>query len=139
MFVTLPPDLDKSYLAEAKSVPLARSAVTRLAARHGMTGDSLDAVRLAVTEAVTNAVRHAYRDRAGLVHLMAVVTGGELWVLVADDGCGHRTPAAQPGLGLGLTVIAQHSDTYVITERATGGTEVRMRFPIWSASAPSDR
>ena len=39
--------------------------------------------------------------------------------------------AAQiPGLGWGLTVIAKITEEYVITERATGGTEVRMRFPI---------
>jgi diguanylate cyclase (GGDEF)-like protein/PAS domain S-box-containing protein len=49
---------------------------------------------------------------------------------VADDGCGYQPPSQNPGLGWGLTVIAQLSQEYVITERATAGTEVRMRFPI---------
>ena len=51
-------------------------------------------------------------------------------MLVADDGCGFQTPAQKPGLGLGLTLIANVSEEYVVMERATGGTELRMRFPL---------
>ncbi len=100
-------------------------------------GDQLDSVRLAVSEAVTNVVRHAYPGRTGAIHLLAVVTTGqELWVLVADDGCGYQTPSTQPGLGLGLTIIAQLSEEYIITQLSTGGTEVRMRFPIRPRATP---
>ncbi|HET9125071.1 MAG TPA: ATP-binding protein [Solirubrobacteraceae bacterium] len=123
-------ELSESYPAVAGSIPRARRAVAQYAARNGIGGELLDGIRLAVSEAVTNVVMHAYPDRSGAVHVTAAVAGAELWVLVADDGCGHRTPSRQPGLGWGLTVIAQHSRDYVITERALGGTEVRMRFPI---------
>jgi serine/threonine-protein kinase RsbW len=122
--------LSESYPAVAKSIPHARLAVTQFAARSGVAGEPLDAVRLAVTEAVTNAVKHAYPETTGAFHVTAAVTGGELWVLVADDGCGYQTPSRHPGLGCGLTIIAQLSEEYVITERATGGTEVRMPFRI---------
>lgn len=107
-------------------------AVTQLAIRSGIAGELLDEIRLVVTEAVTNAVRHAYPEPTGTdaFHVTAAVVGNELWVLVADDGCGYQTPSRDPGLGLGLTLIAQFSEEYVITERATGGTEVRMRFPM---------
>jgi anti-sigma regulatory factor (Ser/Thr protein kinase) len=130
-------ELGESYLAVASSIPHARSAVTQFAARSGIAGEQSDAVRLAVTEAVTNAVKHAYPETTGAFHVAAAVTGEELWVLVADDGCGRQTPSQRPGLGWGLTLIAQHSEEYVITERATGGTEVRMRFPIPPSSPPA--
>lgn len=130
-------ELSESYPAVAGSIPFARLAITQLATRSGIAGESLEAVRLAVTEAVTNAVRHAYRERTGAFQVTAAVTGTELWVLVADDGCGYQTPAQRPGLGWGLTLIAQLSEEYVITQRATGGTEVRMRFPIPGGSEPA--
>ncbi len=130
MLTSVREELSESYPAVAGSVPRARLAVTQFAARSGIAGARLEAVRLAVTEAVTNAVKHAYPDATGAFNLAAAVTGEELWVLVADDGCGYQTPPQRPGLGWGLTLIAQHSKEYVITERAAGGTEVRMRFPI---------
>jgi anti-sigma regulatory factor (Ser/Thr protein kinase) len=138
MFATLPQELNESYPAVADSVPRARAAVTRFATDRGISGDGLEGIRLAVSEAVTNAVMHAYAGAQGAVHLTAAVTGDELWVLVADDGCGYRADPAQPGLGWGLLLIAQHAEEYVITERATGGTEVRMRFPVPPGRRPAN-
>ena len=125
-------ELNESYLAVAESIPRARVAATQIAIRSGVAGELLDEIRLVVTEAVTNAVRHAYPERTGtdVFHVTAVVVENELWVLVADDGCGYQTPSQDPGLGLGLALIAQFSEEYVITQLAPGGTEVRMRFPI---------
>jgi anti-sigma regulatory factor (Ser/Thr protein kinase) len=139
MFATLPKELNESYPALARSVPRARAAVTRFAADLGISGDALEGIRLAVSEAVTNAVMHAYAGEQGAVHLTAAATGDELWVLIADDGCGYQTDPSQPGLGWGLLLIAQHAQEYVITERATGGTEVRMRFPIPAGREPANR
>ena len=131
-------ELSESYLAVAESIPHARLAVTQFATRNGITGEPLDDIRLAVTEAATNAVRHAYPDLTpGAFHVTAAVAGEELWVLVADDGCGYRTSPQIPGLGWGLTLIAKLSEEYVITERATGGTEVRMRFPVTPSGEPA--
>ena len=124
-------ELSESYLAVAESVPHARLAVTQFAARSGITGEPLDDIRLAVTEAATNVVKHAYPDlTTGVFYVTAAIAGEELWVLVSDDGCGYRASSRIPGLGWGLTLIAKLSEEYVIIERATGGTEVRMRFPI---------
>lgn len=123
--------LSESYPATVASVPVARTAVADYAARAGLDGSRLDAVRLAVSEAVTNVVRHAYRDgQTGSFEVTATAVDGELWVLVADDGCGHQSPSQNSGLGFGLALIAEASEHYVVAERATGGTEVRMRFRI---------
>lgn len=128
--VALREALAESYPAVAGSVPCARQAVGGYAAHQaGLRGAALDAVKVAVSEAVTNAVRHAYRGGvSGAVHVTATVADDDLWVLVADDGCGYRSPAATPGLGCGLAVIAANSKDYTLIERAEGGTEVRMRF-----------
>jgi serine/threonine-protein kinase RsbW len=132
-------ELNESYLAIAESIPYARLAVTQFAIRNGITGEPLQDIRLAVTEAATNAVRHAYPElTTGAFHVTAVVAGEELWVLVADDGCGFQASSQIPGLGWGLTLITKISEEYVITERATGGTEVRMRFPVPLSSGPAN-
>ena len=91
-------------------------------------------LRLAVSEAVTNAVVHAYRGRSGTVRVAGAVASGELWVLVSDGGCGYQTPPERPGLGLGLVLIADACDEFVIAERAEGGTEARMQFVLGGAA-----
>jgi nitrate/nitrite-specific signal transduction histidine kinase len=82
------------------------------------------------------------------VHLTAQAANGELWVLITDDGCGHQTPAARPGLGMGLSLIADACAHFTLLERAEGCTEARMTFalpavrpdrarePLAAASAP---
>jgi anti-sigma regulatory factor (Ser/Thr protein kinase) len=96
----------------------------------GAESRQVDAVRLASSEALTNAVLHAYRTEPGSVYVTAAVVAEELWVLVADDGCGLEPRAGRPGLGLGLGLIAQLSAELAIVPRASGGTEVRMRFNL---------
>jgi anti-sigma regulatory factor (Ser/Thr protein kinase) len=132
--------LSESYAAVPASLVRARRAVTALAVTAGATADQVDAVRLATSEALTNVVVHAYRDRLGDIHVTAAVAGGELWLLVADDGDGLHQRGGKSGLGLGLTLIAQACDELTIVKRSTGGTELRMRFRLGAAdvSAPAD-
>lgn len=123
--------LNQSYPAVAQSVPRARNDVVAFAVRRGATQAQVDAIRLAVSEAVSNAVLHAYDGKgSGDIHVTAEIAEQELWVLIADDGCGFQAPARNPGLGWGLPLIAHMSERLEIAERADGGTEIRMRFPI---------
>jgi serine/threonine-protein kinase RsbW/stage II sporulation protein AB (anti-sigma F factor) len=125
--------LSRSYPALAETVPQARGTVVEFARAAGAGGDLLDAVRLAVSEAVTNAVVHAYRDDGGEVHVTAAVAGNELWVLIADDGHGLEGGSHHPGLGKGLALIATVSDDLWVVNRSGGGTELRMRFRLEGA------
>lgn len=130
--------LTVTYPANPASVAIARHALTAFAAGAGADHRQVEAVRLAVSEAVTNAVLHAYRDDAGEVHVTAALVCAELWVLIGDDGCGLQPRADRPGLGLGLAIISQVSDEMAVVPRAGGGTEVRMRFALVHAgSAPT--
>lgn len=123
--------LSESYPAVPETVPLARRALAAVAAAAGAAGERLDEIRLAVSEALTNAVVHAYRNgEAGSLHVTAAVASGELWVLVGDDGRGVHAWNDSQGLGIGLSLISGLSDDFAIVRRASGGTEVQMRFDL---------
>ncbi|MGZ4183400.1 MAG: ATP-binding protein [Solirubrobacteraceae bacterium] len=112
----------------ADSVPLARSALVAAARLAGADDDQLEAVRLAVSEALTNAVIHAYPTRAGRIHVVAWTSRGEFIVEIADDGLGFQTHTDTPGLGMGLGLISQVTDDFTIRQPHSGGTAVRMGF-----------
>lgn len=128
----------RSYPAVRESVTRARRDLEEFVAGHGATPAQMESIRLAVSEAVGNAVRHAYRGQEGEVQITASAGGQELWVLVADDGCGFQARAQTPGLGWGLALMAHATDDFVLAERAQGGTEARMRFRIGDAAGPSE-
>lgn len=131
LLVATEQSLNQSYPAVAESVPRARNDVVAFAIKRGANRPQVDAIRLAVSEAVSNAVVHAYDAKSGGdIHITAEIAAQELWVLIADDGRGFQAPARNPGLGWGLPLIAHMSDRLEIAERAEGGTEIRMRFPI---------
>jgi anti-sigma regulatory factor (Ser/Thr protein kinase) len=127
---------ERAYPAHPTSVRLARDAIAELAAAGGVTGERLDAIRLAVSEAASNAVIHAYPDADGNFRLRAAVTDRLLTVYISDDGCGPHLPSKHPGLGVGLAVIAASTDLFTITQRKPGGTDVGMRWKIKPTNAP---
>jgi anti-sigma regulatory factor (Ser/Thr protein kinase) len=134
MMIVVDRALNRSYPAVAASVRQARAAVAELAQAAGASPDKLDSIRLAVSEAVSNAVLHAYPAEPGQILVTAALAGSEFWVLVADDGGGLGTSSAKAGLGVGLTLIAQEADDFTIGPRATRGVEVRMRFDLSSGA-----
>jgi serine/threonine-protein kinase RsbW len=122
--------LSVTYEATPSSVAAARAALAEFAANAGATDDQVDGVRLAASEAVTNAVLHAYRGEPGQIQVTAALAGRELWILVADEGGGMQPRADRPGLGLGLGLISQVCDDMAIVPRSSGGTEVRILFKL---------
>lgn len=123
-------NLNETYEASPRSVAEGRTKLADFAAKAGATPGQIDAVRLAASEAMTNSVLHAYGGGPGLIYVNAAVASGELWILISDDGCGLRPRADRLGLGLGLGLISEVSDDFAVVSRATGGTEVRIRFNL---------
>ncbi|HEX3618629.1 MAG TPA: ATP-binding protein [Solirubrobacteraceae bacterium] len=107
-----------------------RRAVADYAHRLGVAGEKLDAVVLAVSEAATNVVVHAYPDHIGPLHLSAMVSGGELCVRIVDDGVGCNAGSRNPGLGLGLGLIADSCDHFTLVQRRPRGTTATLRFQL---------
>jgi anti-sigma regulatory factor (Ser/Thr protein kinase) len=122
--------ISQTYSAVPESVPPARHRIVSFAATAGADLEQLDSIRLAVSEALSNVVQHAYPDQPGTFNVAAWVVERELWILIADDGCGLNGDRESEGLGLGLALISQVSDGFVVMERGSGGTEVRMRFDL---------
>lgn len=123
-------ELQRSYPAVPASVPVAREAVCAFAVCAGVNEEQLEAVRLAASEAVTNAVLHAYGDDPGRLHLRVRAEEDELWVHVGDDGGGLGSARPSRGLGMGLSVIAQESNGMSLSDRPGGGLELGMRFRL---------
>ncbi len=122
----MPTPLSLRFPAEPRSVSAIRSAIVELARDCGMADGDVADVRLAVSEAATNAIVHGSRD-GGEIRLEAHVTSDELLVSISDDGSGMKPRPDSPGLGLGLPTIATvASRVEVISEGA--GTEVRIAF-----------
>jgi anti-sigma regulatory factor (Ser/Thr protein kinase) len=115
--------------AEPASVPELRHGVSRFAADRGLDTAFVADVALAVSEAVTNAVKYADAAGAdGVVEVAAVQDDDWLEVTVRDRGEGFGR-GSEDGLGLGLTIIARLAGELRIVQEGDG-TEVRMRFPL---------
>jgi serine/threonine-protein kinase RsbW len=119
-----------AWPAHVDCVPEARHAVVGWL-RDALTPDPpLNDIGLAVSEAVTNAVTHAYVDRApGEVRVEAEIGRDELELVVEDDGGGMIPRPDSPGLGLGLPLIATLSDRFDTRSAPGEGTRVCMWFP----------
>lgn len=117
--------------AVPENLPLIRNTVAAFAAARGADGPLHGAVSLAVSEAVSNVILHAYPDgEPGIVRVEADVEDHELEIVVHDEGGGIASGPLRPGLGLGLAIIAEHTEELMISERAPRGTEVWMRFRL---------
>lgn len=124
--------MKETFPAEAPAAALARRAAGEYAAGEGADPDTLAAIRLCVSEAVTNAVQHAYReqDEPGPVEVEARRPNGYLCLYVRDRGCGLAARSDSPGLGLGLPLISQTAAEVEVRAPAEGGTELVMRFDL---------
>jgi anti-sigma regulatory factor (Ser/Thr protein kinase) len=127
--------LSLTHRAEPASVPRARHALRDFAIGVQADPDLVDAICMASSEALTNAVVHAYRGGSGNVYVRAAVVDDELRIIVADDGFGLEPRADRPGLGLGLGLIAQLTSDLSIGSEPGGGTEVRMSFKLHGNTA----
>ena len=116
----------------------ARSATAAFAAQMDPTLDELGDVKTAVSEAVTNAIVHAYPDRIGVVTLrLRRLPGSILEITVKDTGCGipdvakAREPMFTTGgaerSGMGLTIMESFMNSLTIRSAPGKGTTVRMR------------
>lgn len=127
--------LDLRCRALASQIPAIRGAVADVARDLGASDEVLLQINLAVSEAATNAVQHAYRDRApaeaGYVRVVVRVGYGDsLVVHVHDRGMGLAPRPDSPGLGLGLCLMAHECARFEIRRSPGGGTEVVLHFQL---------
>lgn len=129
--------------ARSANEGVARSAVSALVAELNPTVEEIGDIRLSVSEAVTNSIVHAYRDRpAGdpaYVYISArIYDNREVSVEVSDNGCGiedvelARTPSYTTGeygerCGMGFLIMENLCDVLTVKSRVGKGTTVLLR------------
>jgi anti-sigma regulatory factor (Ser/Thr protein kinase) len=133
----LTPDFELTLPARAENVAVVRHAF-------GGFGDALDVpdhaladVKLAVTEACTNVVVHAYPEGDGPMAVTARLREGALIVTVRDEGRGILPRPDSPGLGRGLPLIATLASSLELGTNDREETEVRMIFELERVSEPT--
>jgi serine/threonine-protein kinase RsbW len=121
--------------AKAEYITLVRLALSGLSQLRPLSDETLGDLKLAVTEACSNSVRHAYRDgREGAVQVIYELHSDRLVVEVRDDGQGFTIGQAVPAVdgslsegGLGIAIIRELADELELgpTESGKGS---RLRF-----------
>jgi serine/threonine-protein kinase RsbW len=124
--------------ADADGVSGIRRWVTEMARGLGVDEPTCRRVSLAVSEAATNAVLHAYEGGEGTIAASLTRSGDELEVVVSDEGQGLRPRSDSPGLGMGLGIIADVTNHLEIDARPGSGTVVRMWFTACAGEAPRE-
>lgn len=125
--------------AVADQVAIVRHAVLESAKAHGIGPAACGDIALAVSEACTNVVMHAYPGAAapGPLAVDAYRDNGEFFVVVCDEGTGLRPRTDSPGLGLGLGLIGRLAQRLEISSHDPVGAKLTMMFAA-SANAPRE-
>lgn len=129
------------FLSRSNNESFARTAAAGFAAQLDPTLDELGDIKTAVSEAVTNAIVHAYPDALGKVIMkMKLLKGGVLEITVRDWGCGipdveeARRPLFTTGgserSGMGFTIMESFMDSLKVRSVAGRGTTVVMKKKI---------
>src|SRR6202453_3854609 len=125
------PDMELALPARAANIAVVRHAFGALGEAFAVDEEILSNIRLAVTEACTNVVVHAYPDDdEGLLEVAATLRDDKLEVVVRDEGPGIGPRADSPGLGLGLALIVSLTESVQLGRAADECTEVRVMFPL---------
>ena len=124
-----PSPFEAAWPAEPESVPAARRAVVSHLSEAQTADPPLSDIALAISEAVTNVVNHAYLGRdTGTVRVEVAMSEEEIRVTVEDDGRGMLPRTDSPGMGLGLPLIATVCDRLDAGRGRDSGTRLCMWF-----------
>ena len=130
--------LKTEFPSRSVNEAVARSLVGAFAAQLDPTMEQLGDLKTAVSEAVTNAIVHAYPDSLGRIALRCrILEGGVLEIRIRDWGRGienveqARTPLFTTGgeerSGMGFTIMESFMDTLSVRSRPGQGTTITMR------------
>jgi serine/threonine-protein kinase RsbW len=119
--------------ARAEYITLCRLALTGIARVRDLSDEVLADLKLALTEAASNSVRHAYAGEAGIVEISYELLADRLVIEVTDDGEGfdlaepHGPPEELSEGGLGIAIIRAIADEVEIGKQRDGRGS-RLRF-----------
>ena len=122
-------DVRLTLPARPENVAVVRHVLGAFAEALRLPDPVIEDMRLAVTEACTNVVRHAYADGdPGPVEILIRPAGEVLQVVVSDEGRGLGPSDDTSGPGLGLPLIAALAHSLEIEQPPRSGSRLRMSF-----------
>lgn len=117
--------------AKPEYITLCRLALTGLSRLRPLGDETLADLKLALTEACTNSIKHAYEGGEGVVQITYELNGDTLAIEVSDEGRGfdHEPDAAAGDElsegGLGIAIIQAIADEFEVGPRDGGGSRLR--------------
>lgn len=128
------------FLSRSSNESFARMAAASFAAQLDPTLDELGDIKTAVSEAVTNAIVHAYPDKLGRIVMKMKICSGVMEITVRDWGCGIEnverarqplyTTGGEERSGMGFTIMESFTDMMKVKSTAGKGTTVTLRKRI---------
>lgn len=131
-------EMKADFLSIAENVGFARMAVSAFLVPEDPTLEEMGDIKTAVSEAVTNAIVHGYKEKTGMVRVRALLgEAGEVEIEITDNGCGiedvemARRPFfsgdGDERAGMGFLVMESFMDSVEVISAPGEGTTVRMR------------
>lgn len=134
-----------SFASKPENVAFARAVVAMFASQLEFTIDEIDEIKVAVSEAVSNAIIHGYEDKPGEVRVEASLFDGRIEVVVNDAGKGiadiawateaTHTSRPEERMGLGLVFMREYMDEMRVDSAPNHGTTIHMIKTPRSATA----
>jgi len=121
-------DVRLTVPARPENVAVVRHMLGAFAEALWLPPELVEDMRLAVTEACTNVVRHAYDGEPGPIDVVICPNGDRLDVVVSDRGRGLGPSADVSGPGLGLPLIAALADSVDLQALPIRGCRLAMSF-----------
>ena len=126
----------------------ARVAVAAFVARLDPTIEELNDIKTAVSEAVTNCIVHAYKEKIGNIYITAIIDGDNVKIRIRDRGCripdGEQameplfTTGGEERAGLGFAVMESFTDKLKVRSSIGKGTTVTMSKKISRKNAGNE-
>ena len=131
------------FLSRSSNEGFARLAAAAFAAQLDPTLDELGDIKTAVSEAVTNAIVHAYPNQLGkIVMKLRMLENQTLELVIRDWGCGMKdveqarqplfTTGGEERSGMGFTIMESFMNQLAVKSAPGKGTTVTMRKRIAS-------
>ncbi|NMB45167.1 MAG: anti-sigma F factor [Firmicutes bacterium] len=129
------------FPSRAANIGFARTAVALFASQLDFTLDELDEIKIAASEAVSNAVIHGYKGTDGEITVICRLSDEGLEITIQDEGQGIAdvekalepafTTEPEERMGLGLVFIKEYMDNLVVDSVVGEGTSLTMtKLPV---------
>lgn len=131
-----------NFLSLSENESFARTVVSAFVTQLDPTVEEMVEIRTAVSEAVTNCIVHAYKNRTGNIEMsLKILEGNEIYIRIKDTGCGiadikkaveplFTTSPNEERAGLGFSVMESFMDKMQVRSKAGSGTVVIMRKKV---------